>query len=998
MRNYTEKDLETFIEDYLKDNNSITSLSNEYKSNKSLYNVDRCVLSNEFINFIKITQKENWDKFCGQYSINPEERICERLNNQIIKRGLIDVLKNGFSDKGCDFSPLYFKPNSGMNELHKEKYLKNSFKIVRQLYFSPFNSDLSIDIVLFINGIPILTIELKNKLTGQDHIDAEIQYSKRNLNEPLLQFKRCLVHFAVGTEKVSMTTHVKGKATYFIPFNKDYENPLNKNGHKTSYFWEEILTKDSILDLINNFIHLNHEEKSLIDFDKNKLVKKKKTSLIFPRYHQLRVVKKLKEIILKEGVGHDYLIQHSTGSGKSLSIGWLSHLLVTLFKNDKATSRIFDSVIVVTDRKILDKQINNTLQQIDSRPGVVNKSTDNKKLYEYLSNGKDIIVTTVQKFPYLLKNFSEQIDKDLKNKKFAVIIDEIHSSQFGKSHTDLRISLSENKDEEIENSDLESKVLDHINSIQKRGNISFFGFSGTPTSRTIQKFGRTDISAIPEVFDLYSMDQSIKEKFTLNVLKNYITYKRYFKINEDVSKDIKFDKTRIVKKLINFVDLHDHSIKKKTRIMLDHFIEHSFNKINGHAKAMVVAPSREHCVKYKIEFDKQIQSKNLNFNTLVAFTGKITDTDTNSTYTESSLNGFSENHTEDKFKEPNNKILIVNNKFQTGFDEPLLQSMYIDKKMKDLQMVQTLSRLNRTIQGKVDTFVLDFKNNEDEVKEAFQKYFKQTKLMGAIDPNDLYDLKSNIQGFNLFTSKDIDELVEIVYDKTKQHEQKHELINSKLDYFIERLKNLSKDENEDFKANSKSYVEFYSFLNEIISFSDTTLHKLYVFLINLIKKFPIDRKAALPDISEFVDLDYFKIVKISSSEIKLENKDGEIKPIKPKETITLIETGENLLSEIIPIINERFTTDFSDEHIVKVKLISKNLSNNDEFKRYYFANNSVDDKKYMFSKFFDNEITKIVDDDHDFYEKIQQPEINKSLKELLFNSIVKKLNKDQYKL
>lgn len=991
MRNYTETDLETHIESYLSENNSISSLSKAYKANKSIYDTERCILLNEFIEFIKITQKNSWEDFCKQYSINPEERICERLNNQIIKRGLIDVLKNGFSDKGCDFSLLYFKPNSGMNETHKQKYLKNSFKLIRQLYFSPFNSDLSIDLVLFINGIPILTIELKNKITGQDNIDAEIQYSKRNLNEPLLQFKRCLVHFAVGTEKVSMCTNLKGKSSYFIPFNKDFENPVNKNGHKTSYFWEDILTKDSILDLINNFIHLNTEEKNLIDFKKNKLVKKTTTSLIFPRYHQLRAVRKLKDAILKEGVGHDYLIQHSTGSGKSLSIGWLSHLLITLYKDDDATARIFDSVIVVTDRKILDKQINNTLQQIDSRPAVVNKSTNNKKLYEYLCSGKDIIVTTVQKFPYLLKNFSEQINNDLKNKKFAVIIDEIHSSQFGKSHTDLRISLSENKVEEDDDFDTESKVLDHINSIQKRGNISFFGFSGTPTSRTIQKFGRSNINNVPEVFDLYSMDQSIKEKFTLNVLKNYTTYKRYFKLNENVSKDIKFEKSRIIKKLISYVDLHAYSIKDKTERMLDHFNNHTIDKINGYAKAMVVTSSREHCVKYKMEFDKQIKSNNLNFKTLVAFTGKITDEDTNTVYTESSLNGFSDSYTEDKFKEPENKILIVNNKFQTGFDEPLLQTMYVDKKMHDLQMVQTLSRLNRTSPGKIDTFVLDFKNEEDEVKFAFQKYFKETKLTGDVDPNVLYDLQSNIQEFNLFTAENINDFMEVVYDQSKPKE----LISSKLDIYIDRLKNLTKEEQEDFKTKSKSYVDFYSFLNEIISFKDINLHKLYVFLIYLIKKFPINRKEALPDFTEFVDLDYFRISKISSGEIKLKNEDAEIDPIKPKDKVLNVENEENLLSEIIPIINERFTTDFSDEHIVKMKIISKKLSDNEKFKNYFFANNSSDDKKYMFDKFFDNEITKIVNDDHDFYEKIQQPEINKSLKELLFKSISKKLNNDQ---
>ena len=399
MRKYREINFEDHIESYLVDTNNFSSLSDKYKDNKDIYDVDRCLIDEDFVEFVKTTQPDEWNKFCSQYPIEPEKKICFRLNEEINKRGLIGVLKKGFSDRGSNFDCLYFKPNSSINRLHYEKYENNKFSLIRQLYFSPYKTDLSIDMVLFINGIPFSTLELKNLQTRQDEINGEKQYKRRGINEPLLKFQRCLVHFVVGTEKVSMTTNVDGENTKFFPFNKDFENPLNPNGHKTSYLWEDILTKDSILDLIKNFVYLDKVKQRIIEY---------------------LAVRNLKQKILTGGVGKDYLIQHSTGSGKSLSIGWLSHLLVTLFDKDNSDKRVFDSIIVVTDRKVLDKQINKVLQQLDSRPGVVNKSTNNKKLYEFLSSGKDIIVTTVQKFPYLLSNFSDELTQNLKNKIYSL--------------------------------------------------------------------------------------------------------------------------------------------------------------------------------------------------------------------------------------------------------------------------------------------------------------------------------------------------------------------------------------------------------------------------------------------------------------------------------------------------------------------------------------------------------------------------------------------------
>ncbi len=990
MRKYKERNFEDHIESYLVDINNFFSLSNEYKNNKDIYDVERCLIDQEFLEFIKTTQPDEWSKFCSQYPIEPEKKICSRLNDEIRKRGLISVLKKGFSDRGSNFDTLYFKPNSGINKLHYEKYENNKFSLIRQLYFSPYKTDLSIDMVIFINGIPFSSLELKNLQTRQDKINGEKQYKNRGINEPLLEFQRCLVHFVVGSEKISMTTNVNGENTKFFPFNKDFENPINPNGHKTSYLWEEVLTKDSILDLIKNFIFLEKEIIEKVNLKTGKLEKKQSESLIFPRFHQLRVVRNLKEKILIEGVGKDYLIQHSTGSGKSLSIGWLSHLLVTLFEENNSEKRVFDSVIVVTDRKVLDKQINKVLQQLDSRPGVVNKSTNNKKLYEFLSSGKDIIVTTVQKFPYLLSNFSGELNTNLRNKRFGVIIDEVHSSQFGESHTDLRKSLTDTSS--LEGGDefnLDNTILNEMESIQNRQNLSFFGFTGTPTNRTIQKFGTVENDNIPKVFDLYSMDQSIKEKFTLNVLLNYVTYKRYFKINENIEKELRYDKSKLVKGLINWVDLHHHSIKEKVNIILDHFLNNTVNKINGLGKGMIVTSSRLHCVKYKLEVDRQLKKRGIRIKSLVGFTGKVIDKDTNQEYTESSMNGFPDKDTETTFKKLEYRILIVNNKFQTGFDEPLLHSMYVDKILKNLQTVQTLSRLNRTFDQKENTFILDFKNDKDDVLKSYEPYFKETNLSGDTDPNIMYDLVNEILDFNIFTKDEIDETLKIIYDKN----QSIELIFGKLELFIERIYELKEEDQNLFSSRCRSFVEIFSFLTQVIKFSDVSLYKLNVFLIFLIKQFKIKRPTPIPDLTDHVDLNFFRLKKDFSGEIKIGDNEIYIDPVKKKNPKPVLDEKEEYLSEIIQTLNERYNIDFTDDDIVRYDLLTKKMIKNKEFEKYYHGDNSEKDKKYIFEQKFDEVFNDFINEDFDFYKKFQKPELKKVLVSLLYKSTTKKLNK-----
>ena len=629
-----------------------------------------------------------------------------------------------------------------MNPDHQRLYAQNRFSLIRQLHYSQRNEK-SVDMVLFLNGLPLVTMELKNSLTGQIVADAEKQYrADRNPRESLFGFKRCLVHFAVGKEKVSMTTRLQGNKTRFFPFNKETENPVNPKGHKTAYLWEDILQRDNLIALINNFIHEQETTEKVYDPRIDELKDEKHRVLVFPRYHQLDVIRKLREALVAEGVGQNYLIQHTTGSGKSNSIAWLAHLLTHLYRSPTDTHRIFDSVIVVTDRRVLDKQLQDTIKQVEQVDGVVHAvDKTSSQLRGFLESGKDIIISTIQKFSVI----AEEIGK-LKSKTFAVIIDEAHSSQSGESARSLRTSLSKGIDEGViedtadEVSDMDAQIIQEIEQRRMQAHISYFGFSGTPKNKTLELFGRKDEDGKFVPFHIYSMCQSISEGFTLDVLQNYTTFKRYFELVKSVSEDKEYEKTWILRTLTNHVDLQHHSIETKTRIILKHFAEQTAKTIEGKGRAMLVTSSRLHCVRYKLEFDRQMRKMGLPYGCLVAFSGTVHDTDNDQNYTEDGMNALPPSVSiADTFKNPQYRILIVANKFQTGFDEPLLQTMYVDKRLDGLQCVQTLSRLNRVAPGKTDTLVLDFVNEPDQVQAAFQQYYRTTTLAAETDPNRLYD-------------------------------------------------------------------------------------------------------------------------------------------------------------------------------------------------------------------------------------------------------------------
>ena len=978
MPTYTEQRFEDHIEAHLNQSRYRSLQSSHY--NKSL-----CLIPNETLQFIQLTQLEAYQKLERQYGEETSVKLLDRVSKQIARRGVLDVLRKGVRDRGCDFKLTYFRPSSGMNPDHQRFYAQNRFSLIRQLHYSERNEK-SLDMVLFLNGLPLATMELKNSLTGQVMADAEKQYrTARDSREPLFKFKRCLVHFAVGNEKVSMTTHLQRGKTRFFPFNKDIENPVNPNGHKTAYLWEDILQPNNLIELINNFIHEQETIEKVYD-DKTKMVKDVKHNvLIFPRYHQLDVIRELEKAIKKEGVGHNYLIQHTTGSGKSNSIAWLAHLLTHLYRSPTDTNRIFDSIIVVTDRRVLDKQLQETIKQVAQVEGVVHAvEKTSAQLREFLESGKDIIISTIQKFSVI----AEEIGK-LKSKTFAVIIDEAHSSQSGESARNLRLSLSQGidlgvtEDDADEISDIDAKILEVMEQRRMQEHISYFGFSGTPKNKTLELFGRKNEEGTFVPFHTYSMHQSISEDFTLDVLQNYTTFKRYFELVKSVPEDKEYEKARTLRTLTNYVDLQPHSIEKKTRIILEHFAEHTAKTIEGKGRAMLVTPSRLHCVRYKQEFDRQMKEMRLPYGCLVAFSDTVHDTDNGQDYTENGMNELPPSTSiADSFKEPQYRILIVANKFQTGFDEPLLQTMYVDKRLDGLQCVQTLSRLNRVTTGKTDTLVLDFVNEPEQVQAAFQQYYQTTMLAEETDPNRLYDLQSELEGFDLYDEATIDEFCLIFYDPNKPDE----LLQSILDGIVEKWSELERDDREEFRSTLQSYIRLYGYISQLITFTDVALEKLYIFGRSLNKKLPKREHSDLQGLLDSVDLDSFRVQRIHEKlQIPLESKNSEVPGIGG-DVATVRDPEQDFLSNIIDALNDAYQTDFTAEDKVDIATIHRKVHANKELRQVINGDNSETNKRRKFDDVIDDILLDFVSSKLDLYNKLAKSEINADLKQRLYQA------------
>jgi len=794
-RQHTEKAFETAIEHHLVDTGGYEP------GDRAGFDPVRCLDPGVFLDFVKATQPKGWKYLQDLHGDRAEDTLlsdlCRALDSD--HEGCLLVLRHGFKCYGKQFRAAYFAPPSGMNPDTKRLYAANRLTVTRQLRYSHRHTN-TLDVVLSLNGIPVATAELKNPMTGQTWRDAVAQYrADRDRNDLIFQFKRrTLVHFAVDTDEVYMTTRLSGNSTRFLPFNRGAGNgagnPENPHGCKTAYLWEEVLERDSLMDILARFIDHQVEEQRL----GGKVRKREK--LIFPRYHQLDCVRRLVAAARGHGVGTNYLIQHSAGSGKSNSIAWLAHHLADLY--DENDDKVFDSVVVVTDRIVLDQQLQNTIYQVDHKQGVVQKiDTDSGQLAEALASCAPIVITTLQKFPFVTEKIGE-----LPRRNYAVIIDEAHSSQGGETATELKGVLAEAAiREKIAEYAADETMPDHeqeiIRAMARRGrqpNISFFAFTATPKYKTLEIFGRPGADGKPEPFHLYSMRQAIEEGFILDVLQHYTTYKVYSRIVKSTAEDPRVDKRKAARALVRFIGHHPHNIAEKTRVTVEHFRNSTMARIGGKAKAMVVTPSRLHAVRYKQAFDKYISEQGYtNINTLVAFSDTVSDPDIPGVeYTEVGMNqGIREKQLPERFAGDDYQILIVAEKYQTGFDQPLLHTMFVDKRLAGVQAVQTLSRLNRTHPGKEDTFVLDFVNETDDILQAFQPYYERTVIGEQATPGQLYDLQAKLGGYQVYHQAEVEQFARAFYrPRSQQTTADHGHLNACIDPAISRYRGLSEDD------------------------------------------------------------------------------------------------------------------------------------------------------------------------------------------------------------
>jgi type I restriction enzyme R subunit len=946
-----------------------------------------CLLSRDVVDFILATQPKEWQKLAQHHGAAVREQFLKRLAAEIERRGALDVLRQGIKDSGCKFQLAYFRPASGLNEETRRLHAANLFAVVRQLRYSASNEK-SLDLVLFLNGIPIFTAELKNLLNGQDVEDAIRQYkTTRDPREPLLAHGRCLAHFAVDPDLVYVTTQLVGPQTRFLPFNKGKFGgagnppvPPTRKGYATGYLWDETWTRDSVLDLVRQFIHEVEEEDE-------KGRKTGKRFLIFPRYQQLDAVRKLVAHAREMGAGQRYLVQHSAGSGKSFTIAWLAHRLATL--HDASDRRVFDSIVVITDRRILDRQLQTTMRQFEQTLGVVeNIDTTSRQLKEALESGKTIIVTTLQKFPVIAKQIGE-----LPGKRFALIVDEAHSSQSGESTKSLKAVLASGSLEEAEREEasaetpeeeLESTILTEMERRGRLPNLSTFAFTATPKAKTLELFGTRREDGRFEPFHLYSMRQAIEEGFILDVLASYTTYTAYWRLLKKVEDDPRYDKKKAAYLLRSFVELHPHAIGEKVRIMVEHFAAQVQGEIGGRAKAMIVTRSRLHAVRYRLAVDKYLADRSYSFRALVAFSGKVEDG--GRSYTETSMNGFPEAQTARTFEQPEYRFLIVANKFQTGFDQPLLHTMYVDKKLGGVNAVQTLSRLNRTLPpDKKGTVVLDFANEAAEIKASFEPYYETTLLAEATDPNLLYEIQSRLAAFPIYTQADVERFAKIYFNPRMTQDQ----LYSMLAPVVERVHEVSEPEQHDFRGQLTDYVRLYAFLAQVLTFADGDLEKLYVFARHLRRLLPADRAELPREVQQNIDMESYRVQQTGSGKLTLERKPGVLDPMGPKGGPGTSPEELEILSRIIAELNERFGLNLGPEHRVTLGQMMERLDADAALDASARAN-TRENVRLTFDQKVEHVIQEIVDSNFELYRRITDDSaFGEVLKNMLFDQYVR---------
>lgn len=969
--NTREIGLESLIVDYLAHNNGYEQGQN------SDYNKEYAIDETRLFRFLKDTQLDKLEKLGVFNNDINRVKFLNRLQGEITKNGIIDVLRNGLKVYPVTLD-LYYGLPSEKNLDAKELYGKNIFSVTRQLMYSRDNSRLALDFAIFINGLPIITCELKNRLTKQNVEDAVYQYkTDRDPRELLFNFGRCMVHFAVDDNEIKMCTKLDGKKSWFLPFNKGYNdgagNPPNPEGLKTDYLWKQILRKKELSNIIENYAQIVEE----VDEE----TKKKKRKQVFPRFHQLAAVKSILNHVEDNGAGQKYLIQHSAGSGKSNSIAWLAHQLVAIEIDGKS---LFESIIVVTDRVNLDKQIKNTIKsfmQVANTVGHANGSGDLKKLIE---QGKKIIITTVHKFGYILNDIGNEHRKN----NFAIIIDEAHSSQSGDMSAKMNMALSNNYNNDEEETD-EDKILKILEGRKMLTNASYFAFTATPKNKTLEMFGvpyPSEGKVKHRPFHVYTMKQAVQEGFILDVLKSYTTINSYYKIAKTIEDDPLFDKKKAQKKLRKYVESNETAIELKSEIMIDHFHDQviSKGKVGGKARAMVVTSSIERAIEYYYSITEYLKNRKSPYKAIIAFSGEYEFG--GEKLTESIINGFPSNEIEKKLKKDPYRILVVANKFQTGYDEPLLHTMYVDKVLTDIKAVQTLSRLNRAHPQKLDTFVLDFANDTEAIKEAFSKYYQTTILSDETDPDKLNDLESDIRNHHIFTDYHVDTLVELYLNGAERDK-----LDPILDICAQNYKDdLDEDGQIDFKSKAKAFTRTYGFLASILPYGNVEWEKLSIFLNMLIPKLPAPKEEDLSKgILEAIDLDSYRAEVQATMSIILEDQaEYEIAPVPTSAVGGKGEAELDLLSNILANFHDLFgNIPWNDEDQVK-----KHLANIPEIvakdKGYQNAmkNSDKQNAKIESDKALNKAIVNLMSDNMEVFKQFNDNDsFKKWLSDMVFN-------------
>lgn len=904
----------------------------------------------ELFSFIKATQAQDWAslvKLHGGDLENARRAFADRLAKELDSRGTVEVLRHGVIDLGVTIRLAYFKPAHGLTPELADRYDANRLTVTRQLPYEATSKN-TVDVALFVNGIPVATAELKNETTGQDVEFAKRQYRFDRDPKNTTLSRRALVHFAVDSQEVAMTTRLAGRSTPFLPFNQGHNggkgNPPNPSGHRTAYLWEEVWERHAWLDLLARFIHVEKPPKG----------SKERPKLIFPRFHQWDATLRLEEGARSEGAGHDYLIQHSAGSGKSNTIAWLAHRLSTL--HDANENKIFDKVVVITDRKVLDWQLQDTVYQFEHAHGVVQKiDVDSKQLAEALSGAQArIIITTLQKFPVVL-----QMGVELPNRRYAVIVDEAHSSQTGESAKDLKLVLSGASEEqelttaELEDAGFAAEPIDPVEEALAKaagarghqGNLSFFAFTATPKGRTLEMFGRKDADTKKhEPYHLYPMRQAIEEGFILDVLEKYITYETFWNIEKTVPDDPDLETRKAKTAIARFVTLHEHNLAQKAEVIVEHFKSNVSHKIRGHAKAMVVTASRLHAVRYKQALDKYIEAHGYDLGVLVAFSGTVYDGAAD--WTESKMNGFPSSQTATEFDTDAWQLLIVAEKYQTGFDQPMLYAMYVDKVLTGLAAVQTLSRLNRIADGKDGTFVLDFRNDAEGVRAAFEPWYGKT-VAPPTDPNLLYDTHREVLEFDVVRGDEIEAAVSLIV--TSEGVENLGKVHAALQPAIDRFDLLGEDDQIAFRDALNRFVRTYSFLSQVVAFTDTKLERDYIYC-RALASFVKPSSAGALDLGSAVELTHLRMEKTYEGSLSLTHEQGEVTTIFSG-TGRRHTADEEPLSRIIAELNERFGTSWTEADRVFYEAVATKLAERKDMQQAA-AVNDPDNFKLVLEKEF----------------------------------------------